>query len=201
MRLVALYALILLTAGGLVHWYDLAVGDGDLPEPMPYPATATLCLRNTTEGRWTGVAEQNWLLLRPTLELLDETCPHVSTWVRQKQRAGQVRWAVGSSKRGSDRYFSTFNVATDELTIYKLCFGQTDIEKCCTLAHEWRHSRQNRAVVIREVMSAVFLFRPDETLVEDDADLYEHRLRQVFLNRDVLETTLRNGDGHEGFLN
>ena len=187
-------AITLTFIGGFVCWYDLIVGDGEIPEPNYVAPSDPIVLQgciNTTPVHWTDDPEKNWEALQPTLEILKPVCPHVEEWVRERHASGHLKWCINCPQKNTESYMATYNWGTGDLTIYKLCFNYSDSEKACTLAHEWRHSRQNFAVFCRESLSTVFLLKPDETLVEDDADLYENKVRLAYYNQDVVTSLAR----------
>ena len=173
--------------GGVVCWNDLIVGDGFIPEPLYVPPNHPVVIKgcfNTTYHQWSDDPEENWAALQPTLSVLEPVCPHVVEWVWERYHSGKIQWKEDIP--GGPLYLATHNWIDGELCLYRRLYAQSDAEKACTLAHEWRHSRQNYSVLSRQILSIVFLNRNDETLVEDDADLYENKVRLAYYNQDVV---------------
>src|SRR5208337_1910610 len=64
-----------------------------------------------------------------------------------------------------------------KLTVYRGIFAEDDGTVAATLCHEFRHSRQNSAKVFRYILSTLFTTHGDASIVENDAELYEHEAR------------------------
>ena len=60
---------------------------------------------------------------------------------------------------------------------------ENDGEIAAILCHEYRHSRQNAAKLVRCVLSFVLTADGDPSILENDAELYEHEARQAIFRR------------------
>lgn len=112
-----------------------------------------------------------WEDLQKALELLDLTCPEASDWVRDQHNNGNIiyDWEY-------DYTMARFDFLSRKLTLTSGFYQLREGEKATTLAHEYRHSIQNRTKFIKRIIFQLLTGKTHEYVVEDDADLFESRL-------------------------
>jgi hypothetical protein len=118
---------------------------------------------------WTE--EQRIHALQPSLKMLDIVCPEVSKWVRNQyeQKLIVYLWTDGPE-------IAKFDFLTRKLFLSKTFFSLNEGEKVKTLAHEYRHSIQNRTKFMKRVIYNMLTNELHEGIVEDDAELFEFRV-------------------------
>ena len=171
------YSLLVLAVLGLLGLWD-AYGDGHIPMSFP--------LRNIDPNRHSSRQcaslqvddSAHWLGLAPSLSILDEVNPAVAAWVRQRHDQGTLvfsdRYCVKQGDRGA---MAKYDHIQHKLTVQRALFEENDGTVAAILCHEYRHSRQNLAKIFRYVLSSVFATHGDASIVENDAELYEHEAR------------------------
>lgn len=171
------YMVLVMALYGLLGLWD-ACGDGHLPmllplrdiDPSRHSSFRCTAPRTSDSVRWRG--------LTPALAILDEVNPAVATWVRQQYERGAVVF--------SDRYcgnqencdvVAKYDHLQRKLILYRAFFTDDDGTAAAILCHEFRHSRQNSAKVFRYALSTLLASQGDASIVENDAELYEHEAR------------------------
>jgi hypothetical protein len=164
---------------GLLGLWE-AQGDGWIPGMMPLRTidprviSAPHCavLGAGDEARWQGLA--------PALAILDQVNPQVASWLRQKHDEGRVvfsdNYGGGHVKRGSLAEYDYFRRT---LIVHRTLFEENDGEVAAILCHEYRHSRQSLARVLKCALSFVVTADGDRSIVESDALLYEREARDA----------------------
>jgi hypothetical protein len=69
------------------------------------------------------------------------------------------------------------------LIVQRALFEEKDGEVAAILCHEYRHSRQNPAKLIKCALSFVASADGDRSILENDALLYEHEARLAIFGR------------------
>jgi hypothetical protein len=171
------YSVLVMALFGVAGLWD-ACGDGKLPALLPLrdinphrrsslPCTA---LRTSDAARWAG--------LTPALAILDEVNPTVAAWIRQEHARGSIVFSdryCGS--QGNCDVMAKYDHVKGGLLIYRALFAEDDGTVAAILCHEFRHSRQNSAKVLRYALSTLLAAHGDASVVENDAELYEHEAR------------------------
>lgn len=114
-----------------------------------------------------------WAALQPALRILDEVCPEVAEFTRE-------RWASGHLvfEREDRGRYAAWYVLPRTLVINYVAWEFGDAELACTLAHEFRHSRQGYLRGLQLGIGRLFgVDRSD--LVEDEAYEWEGRVRRA----------------------
>ena len=171
------YTLLALALFGLLGLWDV-YGDGHIPMPLPLRS-----IDPSRHGSRDCAAPQTsdsarWLGLTPAMAILEEVNPAIAAWVRQRHDEGALvfsdRYSVKQDKWGALAKYDHFQ---RKLTVYRAMFEESDGTMAAILCHEFRHSRQNPAKVFRYVLSCRFAAQGDASIVENDAELYEHEAR------------------------
>lgn len=109
--------------------------------------------------------------MQPSLKLLDLVCPEVSDWYRDQYDYNNVAYDWGN-----DSAIAKFDFLTRKLILSKQFFFLREGEKAETLAHEYRHSLQNRTKFMKQVVFNILTNELHEEIVEDDANYLELRV-------------------------
>jgi len=132
-----------------------------------------------------GVSDsERWQGLAGALTILDDVNPQVASWVRQRHE----RHALIFSDRhlglqNTQASLARFDHLRRTLIVHRALFEETDGEIAAILCHEYRHSRQNMAKVLRCILSFVVTANGDRSILENDARLYEHEARLAIFRR------------------
>jgi len=177
------YTLLVLALFGLLSLWD-AHGDGRIPVLLPLRTmdpcrvSAPRCAASETgdEARWQGLAT--------ALAILDQVCPEVASWVRQRRQAGALVFS-DEYCRGRDKQASLarYDHVGRRLIVQRALFEECDGEIAAVLCHEYRHSRQNAAKLVKCALSFVLTADGDRSILENDALLYEHQARLAIFGR------------------
>lgn len=117
--------------------------------------------------------QQCWSDCQIPLRILRKVCPEAEAWVRERHASGKIVW---SSK--CDGFYAKYDYINGNLTLTPAFFEQIDGQKAVTMAHEFRHSRQNWTKPVRAVIAVLLKGEPQEWIVENDAYLFE---KEVYL--------------------
>ena len=177
------YALLILALFGLLSVWE-GHGDGRIPMAMPLRDVDPTChssrrcvMPQTSDGDcWGGLA--------PVLTILDEVNPTAAAWVRRQHERDALVFSDRFSGRQQSRdALAKYDFFDGSLTVYRAAFDESDGAVAAILCHEFRHSRQNPAKVFRYVLS--FMFDPDgdASIIENDAELYEHEAHVAIFGR------------------
>jgi hypothetical protein len=132
-----------------------------------------------------GTSDQTrWLGLAPALAILDEVDPPVASWVRQQHAKGAVLFSEEYSGP-SDKVpsFARYDHLRGRLVVYRALFDENNGSVAAILCHEYRHARQSSAKVFKYALSFLFVHDGDPSIVENDAELYEHEARAAIFGR------------------
>jgi|GEM_PF-1511774 len=171
-HLVVLFALL-----GAVSLWD-AWGDGTLPgfsslivaDKDPHRVSSPHCIMAQAGN------EERWLALTPALAILDEVNPDVADWVRDRHARGKLVFSNGYTRPGDNRSsLARYDHFRGRLTIDRGLFAEKDGQIAAILSHEYRHSRQNMAKLLRCALSFVLRADGDRSILENDAELYEQQ--------------------------
>jgi len=167
---------------GLFSVYDIVVDD-DVPEVLDigyYSREKTMARFNTTKVLYFQKelnSAECWERMQPTLQILEKTCPEAADWVRDRHVKGKIVWETGKTE-----YYAKYDYVSKVLTWNQSSFASSDGIKATILAHEFRHSLQNFSKFFRSIVAAVIFQDGKESIVEDDAYLFEHKvLVAIFL--------------------
>lgn len=176
-RYVVRYTILVLAFFGLLSLWE-SLGDGRIPSPCllrtldPYHVSAPQCILE-------GAGDQaRWQALAAALAILDQVHPEVASWVRQRREASALVFS-DEYCRGRDRQASLarYDHFRHRLIIQRPLFSENDGEIAAVLCHEYRHSRQNFAKLVKCALSFVTTAEGDRSILENDALLYEHEAR------------------------
>ena len=171
------YTTLLLALYGLFGLWD-AYGDGHIPLPMPLRGSNPLCHSALPCAAPQVSDSERWLGLAPVLAILDQVNPTVATWVRREHDRGALVFSDRYCGNQGDRdAVAKYDQFEGKLIVYRALFAEDDGTAAAILCHEFRHSRQNSAKVFRHVLSFLFATYGDASIVENDAELYEHEAR------------------------
>ncbi len=182
-RYVIRYTLLVLALFGLLSLWE-AHGDGRIPALLPLRTadprrvSAPLCAVPgvNDDARWRGLAS--------ALAILDQVNPDVASWARQMHEAGAVvfsdEYCRGRDKQASLAKYDHFG---RRLIVQRALFEESDGEIAAILCHEFRHSRQNAAKLVKCALSFVVTADGDRSILENDALVYEHEARLAIFGR------------------
>jgi len=161
---------------------SLAVSDALQPPKLPavrplYPPESPSHFADSsrpTREQLLGMTNtQRWGELQKALPYLDRVCPEIADWTRKKWESGQLVFETANKGR-----YAYYMPALGMLGINLYAFELSDAELACTLAHEFRHSRQNVFPGIQVAVAALFgINRKD--LVEREAYEFEDVIRRA----------------------
>lgn len=115
-----------------------------------------------------------WEEMRVALCILDEVCPEVSAWVRERYQSGHLFFETADKHR-----FAAWWIVPQMLEIDLCALAESDAELACTLAHEFRHSRQPYLLTVQSQLSRLAGLDRTQELVEADAYAFEERVRRA----------------------
>ena len=119
-------------------------------------------------------ADRAWIALQPALKLLRIVCPEASEWAEYQKNSNKMIWITepdGSNAR--------YDQIQDRLMINSDMFALSNAEIACTIAHEFRHSRQNMSKSWKSACSLLLTGKRNINIIEDDAYFFEARIRQA----------------------
>lgn len=122
--------------------------------------------------------DRAWASLQSALQILDVVCPEASAWAREQHKSKKLIW-----KNDPDGAYATFNPYTRCMTINADMFDLKNSERACTIAHEFRHSRQNISKFIKSTCCLLITGSRCDDIVENDAYLYESQVRSAIYGR------------------
>ena len=114
----------------------LAVSDALTAKPMP--EVRPLC-------KWVEFSSSQ--PMHRAIWLLDDVCPEVAAWVRDRRDSGHLVYVSGKD------YFACWNHVTKTLYIDGSALYQSDGNLAATLAHEYFHSRQSWFARLRAALA------------------------------------------------
>jgi hypothetical protein len=182
-RYVIRYTVLVLALCGLLTLWE-SHGDGRIPGlcPLrtgdPHRVSSLHCAAKGTsdDTRWQG--------LSAALAILDQVNPEVAAWVRRRHEAGALvfsdEFCRGPDKQGSLAKYDHFQ---RRLIVQRALFEENDGEVAAILCHEYGHSRQNSAKLVKCALSFVVTADGDRSILENDALLYEHEARFAIFGR------------------
>ena len=115
-----------------------------------------------------------WEALQPSLQILDSICPEASKWARSQKAAGRLIWETKDTAA-----FAHYNIKSSSLIINCCVFELKNSERACTIAHEFRHSRQNGSKYWKSTAFVLLMGYRNDSILEDDAYFYECRVREA----------------------
>lgn len=118
--------------------------------------------------------EERWQIMQPALDILDNVCPEIATWTRKKWLDGQLVFDTDS-----ENLYAWYHPATGRVAVTMLGLSECDGEMACTLAHEFRHSRQNFLRGAQCQIALLWGLDRKSELVEDEAYVFEARVRRA----------------------
>lgn len=149
---------ILLLLLGACTVYDHAIGDGVLPRLNELASIRSLkqaAQENSTAGVTTIHSQDalghGWQALGQTRELLTALSPEIALWLVELQQNHSIAYPQASALTAMYRQaddtpvLAAYEKASGKLLIYPAFWALSDGEKVATLAHEYRHARQNWA--------------------------------------------------------
>lgn len=157
----------------------LAISDALNPERVPsvrpLPSHYPLRAAGPTREELLAMSDaERWETLQDSLAMLDYVCPEVSEWVRRRWYGGHLVFDM-SERRCYAYYLPGLSV----LGISLLGLLESREELACTLAHEFRHSRQNVLRGLQASIAAVFGQDRLDELVESPAYAFGDRVRRA----------------------
>lgn len=119
-------------------------------------------------------SDRAWDAIQPALKILDVVCPEASAWARSQKKSGKIIW---DSK--FDETAARYDQVKMSLTINADMFGLKNSEIACTIAHEFRHSRQNISKSYKSAFSLLLTGTRNPDIIEDDAYFFEAKVREA----------------------
>lgn len=170
-------AIILLL--GVVNAYDILVGD-TIPK-VGFPSIHSHRIATSYQNHdlvKNFEPERAWQAIQPSLKILDEVCPEASDWLRDQHKCDKLTWMPDP-----DGTYAYYDFATGRVTINAQMFELSVGERAVTVAHEFRHSRQNIAKFIRAAFCVLLTGKHKPELIETDAYLFEHEVRWAIFGK------------------
>jgi hypothetical protein len=122
--------------------------------------------------------EQCWADCQKPLRILKKVCPEAEAWVRERHASGKIVWA-----EKHDGMYGRYDFISGRLTLTSAFFDQNDGQKAVTMAHEFRHSRQNFTKPFRALIAIMIRREPQEWIVENDACHFEKEVYIAIFER------------------
>lgn len=178
-RYVVRYSIVVLALLGLLSLWEVQ-GDSHVPTMVPWMGTekepnrfSGLCCAEP------GVSDgERWGVLSGSLAILDDVNPQVANWVREKHDCGGLVFSDRhTGQHDNQASLAKYDHIGRKLIVQRALFEEKDGEIAAILCHEYRHSRQNVGKLIRCILSFVFTADGDRSILENDAQLYEHEAR------------------------
>jgi hypothetical protein len=182
-RYVIRYTVLVLALCGLLTVWE-SYGDGRIPGLCPLRTIDPHRVSSLHCGAKGVDSDARWQGLSAALAILDQVNPEVASWVRQEYEAGALvfsdEYCRGPDKQGSLAKYDHFQ---RRLIVQRALFEENDGEVAAILCHEYRHSRQNPAKLVKCALSFVVSADGDRSILENDALLYEHEARVAIFAR------------------
>lgn len=184
-RYLVRYSVVVLALFGALSLWD-ARGDGRISRLIPLmdPAKDPCRISSPACATMGATDSQRWLGLAPTLAILDDVNPQAAAWIRERHDSHALvfsdQYGFGRDKRGS---LARYDHIGRTLVIQRALFEEMDGEVAAILCHEYRHSRQNVAKVVKGALSFVVAAGGDPSILENDAIVYEHEARAAIFRR------------------
>lgn len=172
----------MLVALWVMAWIGLlavcdAVYNPKLPAIMPHWTRPYLLDGSTRPSRPELLAmsdAERFRSMEEALRILDHVCPDVADWTRIKRESGQLVFETPSLGR-----YAWYMPATGVVGINIDALELSDAELACTLAHEFRHSRQTMLKSVQVGIAQLFGMDRRFELVEAEAYEFEGRVRRA----------------------
>lgn len=160
---------------GLINLYDILIGD-EVPEIRFVIKPNDAILRSHSDVNLCRNFDKDraWIALQPALKLLRIVCPEASDWAEYQKKSNKIIWITQS-----DGTNARYDQIQDRLMINSDMFALSNAEIACTIAHEFRHSRQNMSKSWKSACSLLLTGNRNVNIIEDDAYFFEARIRQV----------------------
>jgi hypothetical protein len=123
-------------------------------------------------------SDKAYFSLRPTLQILDIVCPESSHWFRKQYENGKIIWTTED-----DGSYARYKPLTGEVVVNAEMFVLKNGERACTIAHEFRHSRQNLSKYFKLTTAYLLTGKHNSDIIENDAYLYESQVRSAINGR------------------
>lgn len=118
--------------------------------------------------------DRAWEACQPALKILDTVCPEASKWARDRHACGKLVWVSEP-----DGTYAKYMFVGKILMINADMFALSNGERACTIAHEFRHSRQNFSKPLKAACVILLTWERRQEVVEDDAYFYESQVRNA----------------------
>jgi hypothetical protein len=182
-RYLTRYTVLVLASYGLFSLWD-GYGDGHIPMVLPLRHLDPACHSSLGCAAEHASDAARWCGLTPVLAILDEVNPTVAAWVRRQHEQGTLVFSDSFCGRHESRgAMAKYDFFDGRLILYRAIFDENDGTAAAILCHEFRHSRQNPAKVFRYALSHLFATEGDASIVENDAELYEHEAHVAIFGR------------------
>ena len=183
LRYTVRYVLLLLALYGLINFWDV-YGDGQMPMLLPLrhadpdvPSSVSCASPKVSDAGAGRGCRPRWRYSRKSIR----RWRHGSAMNTPRER-----WFFSDrlcGVQGDRGAVAQYDQLQGGLTIYRLLFAENDGTVATVLCHEYRHSRQNWAKVLRHALSFVVAKEGDPSIVENDAELYEHEAHVAIFGR------------------
>ena len=82
-------------------------------------------------------------------------------------------------------YLMKYDIISGHLKIHESLFVNENEEIAIIICHEYRHSRQNYGKFLRYVSSFIFNKNGDESIIENDAYLFDLKAREAIRGKSI----------------
>lgn len=106
--------------------------------------------------------------IQNAIKILEEVNPKIAIWIKKKIQNKELVFT--NDDKG---YYAKYDFISKKLYVNKSVFSESDGVIAVTLAHEYRHSRQNYTKFIKYTLSFLIYNEGNDSLVESDALAYE----------------------------
>lgn len=124
---------------------------------------------------------ERWEHMATSLHYLDLVCPEVSEWVRGRWDTGRLVFDTNSPL--SERCYAWYQHVRGVLGITMHGLARDEVELACTLAHEFRHSRQSLFQVVQVAIADLVGVRYRRDVMESEAYDFEDQVRKGIRDR------------------
>jgi hypothetical protein len=113
----------------------------------------------------------NWKALQPSIAILRKVCPEAADWAEDRWSTGNLVFEAANSDN-----IAHYDFISKKLTLNWYMRDCTHGENAVTLAHEFRHSRQQWTRPARAAIYILIFQKVREEIVEDEAHDFERQV-------------------------
>lgn len=172
-KIISIIIFVIVCFLGCLEIMDYVIGE-EVPQIMNIGFCEEAKMAYKKANNWRSFSddpEQNWQNLQPSVKILRKVCPEAAKWVIDRHDKGLIIWETKNNG-----CFANYNYFSEILSLNESFLMNNDGQKACTLAHEFRHSRQNITKPLKLSMWLMILGHKRTELVENEAYWFGDRV-------------------------